>query len=521
MPLFRKALPILLLCVVVASGYCAEEEYSPDSIARFHINNGKFLIDQEDFLAAFAEFTTAEQMSQSPNLRAEAIAWRGQLRAVFLDDPAGAVLEYASVVEKYHESEFYKQALLQLGMLNYQLQKLEPARQWLNRFQKEFPNDQQAVTVQFLLGEIDKHIREKTLPQPPPPPAIENMIRVGLGQEPEVFIEGGTFSDPSKKREFHGRIPFTAHKGSVFSADEEIGPSIMLSSVEPLKYKGRRYHGVIELLAKGNELQVVNRLPIETYLYSVVGSEVSASWPTAALRAQAVAARTYAAYAIAHPIRQDFDLFDDVRSQAYNGVGNERDSTRSAVDETAGEVLEYNQRPILAYFMANNGGSSASSKDAFDVDLPYLRVQADNFSKVQPLGRWERHITAEQMHDALLDFGFRLPPITDVRIASTDDSGRARLIEVISGSSSIRMRCRNQFRVALNRYLKEQSTPENIPDTLLTIARKADTYTLTGGGWGHGVGMSQQGARARAEAGQDYRTILAAYYPGTVVAKSY
>jgi stage II sporulation protein D len=515
--------------VLFVAGACfplsAQQEplYQPDVIARFHINNGKYLIDREDFLEAHAEFDTALEMAQSGALKAESLAWLGQLSATFLDDPAGAIKQYEALVAHYPESEFYRNALFQLGMLNYQQQKLDAARQWLKRFQKEFPTDAQAMTASYLLDQIDKYLRERKLPPLPPAPTIGKLIRVSLGLTSEARISGAqSFKAAAVEHEFRGEAAFSARQGHLFSGVEDLGPGpIELTSDGEFHYKGRRYRGALGLSVADSQVQVVNKVPIEAYLYSVVGSEMSPSWPREALKAQAVAARTYAAYAIAHPIRQNFDLFDDVHSQAYNGAGSERDSTRRAVDETPGEVLQYAGRPILAYFMANNGGRSADAKGVFDQDLAYFQVQDDPFSRLQPLGHWERHFTAEEIRNALFDFGFRVGPITDIRPVLKDGSGRVKLLEIVSGEQSLRIRCRNQFRIALNRFVNARNMPENVPDTLLEVTRNGDVYTVAGGGWGHGVGMSQEGARARATAGQGYTAILAAYYPLAQIAKLY
>ena len=519
-----KSLPLLVVGFLLCPNSPAQNSvYQPDVIARFHINNGKYLIDHEDFLEAHAEFDTALEMAESKSLKAESLAWLAQLSSTFLDDPAGAIKQYESVAADYSDSEFYRNALFQLGMLNYQQQKITTAQQWLKRFQKEFPNDAQAMTASYLLDQIEKYLRERKLPPLPPAPAIGKLIRVGLGLAPEARISGGeSFRAASIQHEFRGEAAFAVRQAHLFSGTEDLGPGpLELTTAGEFRYKGRRYRGVLELSAVNNQVQVVNKLPVEAYLYSVVGSEMSPNWPSEALKAQAVAARTYAAYAIAHPLRQTFDLFDDVHSQVYSGVGTERASTRKAVDNTSGEVLEYAGRPILAYFMANNGGRSADAKGVFDQELPYFQVQDDPFSRLQPLGHWERHFTAEQIHSALFDFGFRMGPVTDVRPVLKDKSGRVKKLDIVSGSQSLQIRCRNQFRVALNRYVTAHNMPENVPDTLLEVARLGGVFTITGGGWGHGVGMSQEGARARADAGQGYTTILAAYYPLTQIAKLY
>ena len=124
------------LCLALAA---QDTVYEPDVIARFHINNGKYLIDQEEFLEAYSEFDTALAMAQLPALKAESLALLAQLSATFLDDPKGALLRYEELVRNYHNSEFYRPALFQLGLVNFQQGRLEVARGWLQRFLKEFP----------------------------------------------------------------------------------------------------------------------------------------------------------------------------------------------------------------------------------------------------------------------------------------------------------------------------------------------------------------------------------------------
>jgi stage II sporulation protein D len=508
------------LCLDLAA---QETVYEPDVIARFHINNGKYLIDQEEFLEAHSEFDTALSMAQLPALKAESLALLAQLSATFLDDPNGALLRYEELVRNYQNSEFYRPALFQLGLLNFQQGRLEIARGWLQRFLKEFPGDSQAVTASFLLDQTVTYLQKRQLPPPPLPPKIGKVIRVALGRTSEARISSQpSFQAPSVKREYRGEVTFTAREGHLLAGTDDLGSKeLELTTDRFFRYKGRRYRGTLILTADKDQVVVVNRLPVEVYLYSVVGSEMPSSWPAEALKAQAVAARTYAAYAIAHPIRGDFDLFDDVRSQAYKGMENESASTRKAVDATAGEVLQYDGRPILAYFTANNGGRSDDSKGAFNQDFPYLQVKDDPFSLLQPLGHWERQFSEEQIRNALFEFGFHFRHISGISIAERDKSGRAKQLDIAEGNRCTRIRCRNQFRIALNQYVKAHNMPENVPETLLEIHGGEDTYTLTGGGWGHGVGMSQDGARSRAEAGQDFRTILAAYYPLTEKTKVY
>ncbi|QAY65180.1 SpoIID/LytB domain-containing protein [Paenibacillus protaetiae] len=152
----------------------------------------------------------------------------------------------------------------------------------------------------------------------------------------------------------------------------------------------RSYRGDFEISVFNDRLAVVNELPFEQYLYAVVGSEMYASWPAEALKAQAVAARTYALYQgfgfqIAHVV-------DSVLSEAYGGIGAETNSTRAAVDATAGEVLMYQGKLIEALFSSNGGGQTSDASEVWGNAVPYLKSVNSPWDSIaeQGLKKWYR-----------------------------------------------------------------------------------------------------------------------------------
>jgi len=161
---------------------------------------------------------------------------------------------------------------------------------------------------------------------------------------------------------------------------------------DPIKLterSSRSYRGLFELSVLNGRMAVVNELPFEHYLYSVVGVEMYPTWPIEALKAQAVAARTYAlnrgfGFQIAHVV-------DTTLSQAYYGVGSERPSTIAAVEETAGEVALYNGKAIDAIYSANSGGFTADAKEAWGNAVPYMQaVKSPDTSSEVGLNNWYR-----------------------------------------------------------------------------------------------------------------------------------
>jgi stage II sporulation protein D len=151
-----------------------------------------------------------------------------------------------------------------------------------------------------------------------------------------------------------------------------VGSDSTISTVQISEKGGRKYRGLIELSAYGGNMAVINELPMEHYLYSVVSSEMAGGWPPEALKAQTVAARTYAVglglkYVIAH-------LSDSTYDQAYKGFTIEKEDVRAAVDATSGQILMYNGKLATAYYASNAGGKSAHPSEVWGGDIPNLKV---------------------------------------------------------------------------------------------------------------------------------------------------
>ena len=153
-----------------------------------------------------------------------------------------------------------------------------------------------------------------------------------------------------------------------------------------LTLDGRAYRGKLELVPQGEFLRVVNVVALESYLQGVVAGEVPYGWPAEVLKAQAVAARSYA---LANLVKgKPFDLYSDVRSQVYSGVAGERPSTSQAVAATAGEVVLYGGKIATTYYFSTSGGKTASAADVFGIAVPYLVSRPDPWDKASPYHRW-------------------------------------------------------------------------------------------------------------------------------------
>lgn len=308
----------------------------------------------------------------------------------------------------------------------------------------------------------------------------------------------------------------------------------------PMSLEGSAYPGTIEIsLRPDGTLTAVNVVPLESYLEGVVPKELGRPGTEAwqAQLAQAVAARTYALKRMGSHADLGFDVYGSVLDQAYQGLPVDGDSLAvRAVRETRGQVLLYNGYLIDAFYHSTCGGHTARVEETFDrPPAPYLisvsdeRPDGDGYwCQGSRTFRWTVSWSAEEL-DAMVRRNLpELVPLpadgpgtlVDMTLESTTAEGRALAVRVttttgrfIVGENAIR----TLFADSTGRILYSTQFLFR-PDRVGTRLRG---LTLVGGGWGHGVGMCQVGAMGRARAGWDYRRILAAYYPGTVVRALY
>ena len=295
----------------------------------------------------------------------------------------------------------------------------------------------------------------------------------------------------------------------------------------------RRFLDTIELLPRSGDVRVVNELGFDTYLYGL--AEVPQSWPEAVLDAQVIAARTYAWRSVQRGTFRDYDICATVACQVFRGaevlLGTNGDRWRDAVERTSGQVLLFEGEPILARYFSTSGGRTYANEEVFESSgpRPYLRAIADPFDALSPLHRWEVRFTREEF-DTILAEGRTLnatvplaaierlgpadDPKAEVRVTGTD--GTSVTLRAIVLRDFVSSRAAELFpdRFPPLRADGARALPSTIPTTRYAFEVTDDEVIVHGLGWGHGVGMGQWGAHARALAGHSAEDILAAYYAG-------
>jgi SpoIID/LytB domain protein len=286
------------------------------------------------------------------------------------------------------------------------------------------------------------------------------------------------------------------------------------------------FHGTLEARRGNSGLLVVNDLDLDDYVAGIL--EVPGRWPMEALKAQAVAARTYALWEkqTGHWKKFGYDVCATTACQVYSGADVERGTAGrrwvQAVHETAGQVLLYKGHPALTRFHSSSGGHTLPNEALFSEGaVPYLRGVDDPTDNVSPLHRWNVVLTRAQLEQILrvgIGLGGKLVDVQadvdgkQVRIRTGGgqlDIGPRRFTTVVNNKAS-RM-FPSSFPGLRSDGLR---MPFTMPSSRFSVERTATGFVVHGRGYGHGVGMSQYGAKGLADNGKDYKEILETYYTG-------
>ena len=332
-------------------------------------------------------------------------------------------------------------------------------------------------------------------------------------------------------------------------------------------FKGYKYYGGFRYeRINGGDLTVVNMVDLEDYISCVITWEMSASWPVEALKAQACCARTYALRNLNKHSTYHFDLCSETDCQAYHGTSQVTANSSAAAAATEGECIWYNGSLIEATYFSSDGGATENSENVWTNTVPYLRGVVDPYeasvaSEITNYN-WTVRYTAGELADKLRAKGYSCASIASFQVSQLTPTGNVKSVKVVDtagkswtipgatlrsilGTSvlrSIRFSITSTGGTGGSVSLAGGSTASSLsglyaisgdgsvsqlPDlpyvitssgvSAMTTAGGGSTYTLSGTGWGHSVGMSQYGAKAMAKQGYTYDEILEFYYTGVDV----
>jgi len=268
----------------------------------------------------------------------------------------------------------------------------------------------------------------------------------------------------------------------------------------------------IELRARDNQLLVTALMPMEEYVAAVLAGETGNFKSDEALKAMAVAARTYAMHFGSRHALDGFEFCDTTHCQNLRLSGINPHLLRIA-DETAGEVLWYEGEPAATYYFANCGGTTEDGRYILGNEeerAPYLTQHSDHYCVRNGGGEWRSEVSKRDLRRALADDGIVMRGnLRSVSVLHRTPSGRVELVRVTGGEGVIVSGI--VFRSAIGRHIGWDRLKSN----LYEVSDRGDRVVFHGRGLGHGVGMCQIGAEVMGEEGHSYRQILAFYYPGT------
>ncbi len=316
------------------------------------------------------------------------------------------------------------------------------------------------------------------------------------GKDWTVYVKNVSLSEAEKKTGWDAsRVSFTGvaltggEAPTLVSAD-----AVMMggNTADTFKLNGTSYRGMLAFSVSGSTLTAVNVIAPEEYLYGVVSAEMPQSYAAEALKAQAVAARTYAVAKLGAHTSSGYQLCDTTHCQAYKGYSSEAAATTAAVDATAGELACYNGTPIEAVFSASTGGYTESSENVWYAAVPYLRAVAD-------LGEygdnsWTRTLTLDELTALLQAKGETIGTAKDIRITKISTGGRVQELQII-GTSGTKTLTKETIRTYFS------SACGSLPSKMFTINGKGGIATI-GTASGAASGTASDGGLLAAVASQ-------------------
>lgn len=321
----------------------------------------------------------------------------------------------------------------------------------------------------------------------------------------------------------------------VVKIEAEQGGFIKIKSIKR-SYGEAIFEGTIEVYLTENKLAIVNEIPLETYLKYVLPSEVPSSFEVEALKAQVVCNRSYAYNQMVKLTYPEYEAHvnDSTDFQVFNNVlGNER--TNQAVVETSGEKLAQEGEVVTTYFFSTScgyttdvtaWGTKNTDKYAY---LKSIKVgDAQDYEKDLPWYKWTIELSIEELEKILeLNLESTIGKLEDVVVLSEGPGGVLLKLKIIGSQDEVTIEGENAIRKVFGsdtyKITKNDGSKESgrtlLPSAFFTIEIKNEKVLIEGGGFGHGIGMSQYGANEMAKIGMNYEEILTTFYNGTELIK--
>lgn len=345
--------------------------------------------------------------------------------------------------------------------------------------QKNNSNDERLFGLERFPANIDENLNVRVLLND-----VVYKVYIQQGNKQEIRYDYKTFTAKFKDN--------TVEFGSDAAFFEVI---LEAFGTDALKYNLKKTNKV-QIKKKGAALEVILKLPLEEYLSVVVGSEIPSSWPTEALKAQAVTARTYLLNQLEFSADSDYDVASSVADQRFNGTEKISERSVSAVKTTKNQVI-IDKYGLLAkvFYSSSHGGFISAPEFTWKLAAKHYLISKPAYPEDGPFNSWQRKFSEDELNDLVGISFFNieeiLPVASDYLLISKD----AKKTKLLIG--------------------EELRHKLSLPSSSFTPHKDGEKWIFAGRGFGHGIGMSQYGAKAMANNVSNYAEIIGFYYPQT------
>ncbi|MFO7558340.1 MAG: SpoIID/LytB domain-containing protein [Desulfobacterales bacterium] len=507
---------LFILCVspgLQASGFGSWDE---DLL----LTMGERLMNRGKYLEALGMFNEVVSHSKNIDKKSKALFLISQTESTYLDKKDSALKRFKSITHLYPGTKAASEALFQSGIIYFNQKKFQQAASAFREYIQKYPDGdhckaskvwEEVIRPLIISTGKDTPPREKNTPSHSDfiPSDIRVLIKKQVAGTLITSQKQITVSDLINEKLIYsgwGPLKFTWNKKFLMLNGKTLPrASCRIASDAPaVKVDGVPYRGCLIISARPKSLELVNHLPLEQYLYGVVPKEMPDTWAEHALMAQAVAARTYALYIRMKNRHKPYDLESTTASQVYGGYHSESKRSTRAVDATRGKVITHDGKLIIAYFHSSSGGHTEDPANVWNTEeVPYLRGIPDRYSDNSPQQKWEYFLSYRDALRKLNEYGLDISRLDQLKIMDKSNSGRYRKVIVYSDKGVYPLSS-NHFRTTIGET--------RLKSTLFQTIHRPEGILFQGKGYGHGVGMSQWGARRMAQAGLTYQEILKYYY---------
>jgi stage II sporulation protein D len=461
-------------------------------------------------------YQSIADQSQLPDSSAQALLLKAVATSQYLNNPDAAIALLNSIQIKYPGSSVAPDVLFHMGMIHYEQHNFKSAAATFSQYVNQYPDGirrrsaeswYESATARTKIETSDTSLDISTFSRDEVIRVLiyEGTERLELGTTGRIRVRNA--GSGSILYEGNGPVVFTKNQATLIlngQRSDSLKCRVETTS-ETISFRDMRLRGFLIVALEPDGLQAINHVPLEGYLYGIISKEMPSTWSGNALRAQAVASRTYALYIKSKNRFMPFDVEATTESQVYGGYNAETESTTAAVNATRGQVITRNKQLIIPYFHSNSAGHTEEARYVWQVDLPYLKGVTDPFSKDLPNSSWQFRLPYAVASSRLNQAGLKIGSIKSIKPNSYTPSGRVFDIALETNTGRVVLSA-NHFRCLID--------AKQIKSTFFKIIPESSGVILEGNGHGHGVGMSQWGANQMAAAGHSYQEILKHYYSG-------